>query len=260
MPNRFRFFSLLALLTALPACSAVPAGLSLVREHYPLGENASAGIARYCAAPDEAVLLYLPHENETTAARAALADISAQGRGCLLALEQHGRRRISFEADGRPADFDPNRIYTAAGRAATLARSGNRSAAAEQITAEFADYLLAQYLGRARFIIAVHNNTDGATDIRSYLDGGYGSADVFVNPARDPDDYLFVIDAAAFRYFSGRGFNVVLQDNQAVKDDGSLSVYAARHGIAYINVEAQYGHLDEQGEMLRAVRDYSEIK
>lgn len=252
MPNLSRLFAL----TLLAACHAVFADLPVVREHYPLGDTAAVGIARYCVAgsaeSDGRVLLYQPHENETTARRTALAVLATRGRGCLLALEQHGRRRIAFDtADGR-ADFDPNRIYTAQGRAATLARGGNSGAEAQYLTAAFADTLLTRYLARTRLIIAVHNNTDGATDIERYLNGGLGSAEVFINPGHDPDDYVFTIDAAAFAYFKAHGFNVVRQDNDTVPDDGSLSVYAARHGIGYINVEAQYGHTDAQAAMLQA--------
>lgn len=254
MQKPARFFSL----TLLAACSAVSADLAVVREHYPLGDADAVRIARYCGAqPDDRVLLYIPHEDEATAKRAALLAVATRGKGCLLALEHHGSRRIAFTADGARADFDPNRIYTAAGRTATLARSGNTDAAAADITAGFANHLLHRYLNTP-FIVALHNNTDGSTDIRSYQYGllGSDSAAVFVNPARDPDDYFYTIDAQAFAFFKARGFNAVLQNNAQVRDDGSMSVYAARRGIGYINVEAQHGHIETQAQMLQAVFDY----
>ena len=49
------------------------------------------------------------------------------------------------------------------------------------------------------------------------------------------------------------GFNVVLQNNMKVTDDGSLSVYCGKQRIPYINVEAENGHLTEQKEMLAAI-------
>ena len=52
---------------------------------------------------------------------------------------------------------------------------------------------------------------------------------------------------------SSEGHNVVLQDNDKVTDDGSLSVLAGRAGIPYINVEAEDGHLQQQVEMIKTV-------
>ena len=49
-------------------------------------------------------------------------------------------------------------------------------------------------------------------------------------------------------------FNVMLQDNANVPDDGSMSVYFARQRIPYLNIEANTDHLQEQIEMVRAAR------
>ncbi len=48
--------------------------------------------------------------------------------------------------------------------------------------------------------------------------------------------------------------NAVLQSKSA-KDDGSLSVYADKKNIPYINVEAEHGHVEEQARMLKALKD-----
>ena len=50
-------------------------------------------------------------------------------------------------------------------------------------------------------------------------------------------------------------FNVVLQDKQIENDDGSLSWYAYRKNIRYINIETRLGHLRTQSEMLKYVND-----
>jgi hypothetical protein len=47
---------------------------------------------------------------------------------------------------------------------------------------------------------------------------------------------------------------VVLQHHRP-QDDGSLSVYAAKKKIPYINIEALHGHLDEQIRMLETLKD-----
>ncbi|MDR0289129.1 MAG: hypothetical protein LBH78_03695 [Rickettsiales bacterium] len=44
-----------------------------------------------------------------------------------------------------------------------------------------------------------------------------------------------------------------MQNNKAVEDDGSLSVYAGENNIRYSNVEAEHGHLEQQIDMLSAL-------
>ena len=51
------------------------------------------------------------------------------------------------------------------------------------------------------------------------------------------------------------GLNVILQDNEACVNDGSLSVHCGKNNIPYINVEAQKGHLSEQIDLIRIVID-----
>ena len=256
--NSFKIFCWLPLLAACQSpAAALPHGET--SETVALDAKHHVAVQRYCAGPPIAgVLFYQPHENEATARRATLDVLAARGQGCLLVLNHDGGRQIHFEAADRPARFDPNRIYTAAGRTATLAQGGNRSEAAQETTAGFADYLLQHHLRRAAFIVAVHNNRSGGTDIGSYTRGALAedTAAVFINPAHSPDDYFYTTDEAAFAYFKSRGFNAMLQNNHRVRDDGSLSVYAARHGIGYINVEARHGHAAEQREMLQALLDY----
>ena len=51
--------------------------------------------------------------------------------------------------------------------------------------------------------------------------------------------------------FTPTGFNVVLQNNANVTDDGSLSVYCGQREIEYVNVEAQHGHRGANRKMLK---------
>ncbi|MEJ7676319.1 MAG: hypothetical protein WKG06_00245 [Segetibacter sp.] len=46
-----------------------------------------------------------------------------------------------------------------------------------------------------------------------------------------------------------------MENVNAIEDDGSLSVYAARHNIPYVNVEAQHEHSEEQLALLRLLED-----
>lgn len=56
-----------------------------------------------------------------------------------------------------------------------------------------------------------------------------------------------------YEALAAEGFAVVLQDNERAADEGSLSVWAARQGIPYVNVEAEHGQRDRQVEMLEAL-------
>jgi len=64
------------------------------------------------------------------------------------------------------------------------------------------------------------------------------------------DDFYFVTDPLIFQILSSGRYHVVLQAEETLTDDGSLSVYCAQLGIPYINVEAQHKHLVRQTKML----------
>ena len=79
------------------------------------------------------------------------------------------------------------------------------------------------------------------------------SRELYYNPKQNVHNFFFVTRPAMFNKLKKLGFNVVLQNNRSVTDDGSLSVYAAKRGINYINVEARHGALQTQIKMLRAL-------
>jgi hypothetical protein len=198
-------------------------------------------------------LYFRPHEDETTAHDAVLQVMAKRG-GRFVELQSKGTRLIDFLIGRTAFRIDPNRIFTNAGTRKTLEANGATSAAAINTVTAFAQRLLNEYL-KDSLIIAVHNNTDGKPlSVNTYV-GSNEVVDTFVNPARDEDDFFLCTQQAHFQALKARGFNVVLQNSSTVVDDGSLSVYCGSKGIAYINVEAQRGHLAEQVEMLNALGD-----
>ena len=209
------------------------------------------------------VVLFNMHDDENTsveAARAVLRDVT----GRLVELRHAGARNLAFRSTAPGADtarfaVDPNRIFTNAGAARTLAALSRADAAVLLAVRAFADTVLARAgLDTARTVVTLHNNTDRNYSLRSYLAGGDSHADaaaVHQAPGRDEDDFFFVTERALFDALAARGFNAVLQDNARVTDDGSLSVLAARRGQRYVNVEAEHGHADVQAAMIRALLD-----
>jgi len=198
------------------------------------------------------------HDDENTSVAAGKIVIEQTG-GRLIELSHGGRRNVRFTLEGRRHAFDPNRIFSDAGIRDTLAKQSDYSEAAHRAIKRFAaQYLESFALDLEPAIIALHNNSEGALSIASYQSGGEHaetSAQVHVAAKRSPDDFFYVTDPRLFDYLKVRDFNVTLQDNANVPDDGSLSVYFGRKGIPYVNIEAEMDHLNAQIEMVRTARE-----
>ncbi len=195
------------------------------------------------------------HRDELTALAAARQVLAERG-GHLVTLPGERERRLSFELSGQRHSFDPNRSFTARGRAMTLEPAGTRLAEATAVVEGFALKYLAALGGGP--IVAVHNNSPGPPlSIRSFVAGAADArvaADVYVADDRTEDDFALVTHPALFAGFRAAGFNVVLQSMDA-PDDGSLSVYCALRGIPYVNIEALDAHFDEQCQLIRVAQD-----
>ncbi|MFQ5569119.1 MAG: hypothetical protein ACE5G0_05560 [Rhodothermales bacterium] len=193
------------------------------------------------------------HDNEDTSVRASLKVIRNHG-GRLIELQHTGERNVVFSLGDSTYTFDPNRIFTDRGIAATLDALGAYSGEAHDAVRRFAQTLLSFYdLKRGTAVVTAHNNGEGEYSALSYTAGReyeHDAAQVYVADGSDPDDFFFVTDPAVFASLREAGYNVVLQDNAQVTDDGSLSVYAGRSGLVYVNVEAQHGHLKQQVGMM----------
>ena len=196
------------------------------------------------------------HDDESTSVEAA-AEVIARRGGRVVEVVHSGDRNVTFRVGGRSYEADPNRMFTEAGRARTLGSLSSNDPAAEAALEAFADSVLALYTAvRPDVVVTLHNNTPDNYSARSYEPGAQYASDaaaVTVHPGSDPDDFFFVTDRALYDALVGEGFNAVLQDNDAATDDGSLSVWAAREGVPYVNVEAQHGHRAEQAAMIDAL-------
>lgn len=199
------------------------------------------------------------HDDENTAVEATLAVLKERG-GTLFELSHTGERSVSFRLNDSTFTIDPNRIFTPTGVDATLARHGGSSPASRAAVRSFADDLLSRLdLEAVPLIVTVHNNSDDRYSVLSYSDeaGPLATDARFVHVAgdEDPDDFYFVTSDVLYNALRQTGANVVMQDNDLVEDDGSLSVLAGIRGMDYVNVEAQHGHLDRQREMIAALHD-----
>jgi hypothetical protein len=199
------------------------------------------------------------HDNEETSRQTALQALNQIQQGCLLDLRHGGSREIKVQNYQVNYQFDPNRIFTSLGREATLkCHQGSCALALEQLGQAAANFLN-QYLIHAQLIVAVHNNHPDGLSVRNYMAGGTmapAMSQIAISSDSNPHDFFYVTTQQAFNFLASHNFNVVLQNNQQVHDDGSLSVWAAQQHIDYINVEAGIEHSAAQIAMLAAVWAY----
>lgn len=242
----------LAVLTIVGLCGCATVRCS--RESIPLGQG-QVPVLVYQRGALQPTMINV-HDDENTSVLAGKAVVKASG-GRVLELAHSGRRLIRFELNGATYRFDPNRIFSDEGIAATLRRQGNYSEAAHVAVKQFAAELISRFqLDLAPAIVALHNTTNGGLAIDSYQPNRpreSAAARVHRSPRCSPGDFFYVTDARFFDYLAARDFNVMLQDNATVPDDGSMSVYFGRKGIPYVNIEADETHLPQQTEMVRVV-------
>jgi len=195
------------------------------------------------------------HENERTAVEAAEQILEKHG-GTLIELRGQGRRQVVFHDGERALAFDPNRIFTDHGAEATLRRNDSLTDEGLQAVRALRAAVLALLDGRPdEPVVALHNNAGKGYTFDNYAPDAALAGDVealSVQPQRPSDAFFLVTRRALFEALRDARFNVVLQSDRA-EDDGSLSVHFQQQRRAYVNVEARFGALREQAEMLDAV-------
>lgn len=186
------------------------------------------------------------HQSETTALRAAKSVVAQEG-GSVMTLVHSGGRNISFHLDKKRYEFDPNRIYTDAGIKKTLTQFGSYSRRAHAEVRALADSIKSM-LPKGK-IIAVHNNNDYS--IKEYLPGKtlhHDAKALHLDPQRYYRNFYLVTRLGEYKRLKHLQYNAILQA-KAATDDGSLSIYLAHRD--YVNVEAGYGELQAQIDMLK---------
>lgn len=194
------------------------------------------------------------HDNETTSVQAAKAILEESG-GTLIKIDNNHQRVIRFKFKGVYYSFDPNRMFSSAGIEQTLHdnnRRMNKEAAAE--IEKFAQQLIELFPDSTSCIIALHNNTEEAYSIKSYLPGHERELDakeVYADSLQDVDDIILTTDSLLFRKMADNHYNSIWQDNEKAKKDGSLSIYCGERKKRYINIETQHGKVEQYMEMLQ---------
>jgi len=206
------------------------------------------------------------HDNEDTGVKAAFDYIRWNG-GEITDSQYGGGRDYVFTHMSDDYRIDPNAIYTQRGVNSRLKKSPYSSTEAEQLILAAGKQIINFYDPKSTgYILTLHNNGDGGFGISSYLPGYNLSStadSVFINFEMDGDDLIYVTEPRLFSSFKKANVNVILQSKFA-EDDGSLSVYAMKNNIPYINVEVQHGHLEENLRLIElavsVLKEYGLVK
>jgi len=203
------------------------------------------------------------HDDENTGVESAKKFCADYG-GSITELNYGGGRNIALVIGTHQYAFDPNAMFSDQGLAISLRRYSKimpKASVASQIR-DLGRILINEYeTSTVMPLITLHNNTQGNFDITSYLNTGYltGTADsVYISKKMDADDLIFVTEKRFYDHLKAKDINVVLQSYNA-KEDGSLSVYAQKHQIPYINIEVQHGHFEENYRLITEVYEMLKI-
>ena len=222
--------------------------------NYTLGKtNITISISRY-GSRNDLVLINL-HDDEYTSVEAARSVLQQEG-GILVKINNNGERRIRFIYAGKKYMVDPNRIFSQKGIQQTLKRHSRYSKQAAEQVKKFAQRLLSLIPKEARYVIALHNNMDGAPlSIHSYLPAGnlsVNARDACHHPRHDPDDFFLTTSQAVHQKICEAGYNSVWQHSQKAEQDGSLSIHFRNHRrISYVNCETEHGRTSVYRDMLK---------
>lgn len=190
------------------------------------------------------------HGDENTCIQ-SFFDLPATNSFELYQLSQRGKRLLEFRERNKSYFFDPNRIFSRVGIIRTLKKyNSNYPKSLINKIQIFSSKVLAivGIIHSSKHIIAIHNNTNKRFSVITFNHFSRAGK-IFISPSKDPDDFFIVTRLIDFNFFKKHQENVVLQSKYA-RDDGSLSVYCQAHHIPYINVEAEYGHVQHQKNML----------
>jgi len=207
----------------------------------------------FSGAPQSPVMLYNMHDNENTAATAGRI-VSKKYGGEYFELKHDGKRLISFPFGEDSVHIDPNRIYTDAGIWTQLEKNKTLDTTLFLRIRSWRNSLLTILdVEHRELVIALHNNTNQNYGYKSYMPGEEFEKEAAVlhrGCLGDKDDFYFVTDPDILYQLESGRYNIVLQSNNTMTDDGSLSVYCAQLGIPYVNVETQHNRLIRQMKML----------
>jgi hypothetical protein len=223
---------------------------------YKLGDKTvPLSISRY--GNSAAIVCINLHDNEFTSVQAARSVLEQKG-GLLIKIENNRQRVIRFRMRGKTYAFDPNRIFSRTGIEQTLRENSTVDIYAIEEIEKFAARLLSLIPDETACVVALHNNSENAYSVKSYLPGNDREKDareVYANDNQDMDDIVLTTDSVLYKKMADWGYNSIWQNNERAKKDGSLSVFYGENNKRYVNIETQHGRLSQYIEMFGKLLD-----
>ena len=189
------------------------------------------------------------HGDEKTAKMAILNHLKFYpGKGYFIKNENR-------EVDFLDTKIDPNRIFSRSGSFRTLKKfkpewaPGTLKPALDRLDIDRENFLNKLFPDSSGIVIAVHNNSRGYS-VKDELEF---STKVSLKNKQNSKDFIICTYEGDFEKLSIGPYNVVLQNQIPLKDNGSLSWAALRNGIRYINVETRLGWRTKQEKMLEYI-------
>lgn len=228
--------------------------LKQVETYYHLGDR-KIGVVTYKYNNNPGIVMINVHDDEVTSIEVSKQVLRKTG-GTLIKLKNDSSRLVRFKLNGTPYTFDPNRMFSKTGIAASLRKYNCYSDAAAGKIYAFARFVLSKIPKTNATLIALHNNHTGDYSINSYDSKGEFVSDsraTYIDSIRGTDDFFLTTDELMYNKIRSYGYNVTLQNNFAAIDDGSLSVYYGKRNLSYVNVETEHGKPEVQFNMLMTV-------
>lgn len=226
-------------------------------QEYKVGETIILVQEQYFYPVDTGIVFIHLHDNEFTSYQVAQTFLQANGGKFLHVI--NGCERIVESVWGNNSYcFDPNRIYSKPGIEATVLNwTGFSNPKITHDLSCFSNHFLNKYIDAKNLIVSLHNNTDtnySIVQIQEAIKKKKYFGKVYINPLMDVDDFVLTTDEEVYNKVANLDINVIWENADSLEDDGSLSVYAGRRNIPYINIEAQHDHAKEQSEILQALQ------
>ncbi|HEO65694.1 MAG TPA: hypothetical protein ENI73_07475, partial [Spirochaetes bacterium] len=203
------------------------------------------------------------HDNEHTARKVSRYAIQKYG-GTLFEIMNNNRRNLNIHVDNHLVAYDPNRIFTRHGlnQDLTAQNSGlpgnTLKKALNDIRMVRNGLIRALNLHNENFLISIHtNNRCSDLSIRYFQKKELSDQFlVFINENHPPKNFFYTINYKDFLFFKRHLYNVVLQKESTMCDDGSLSILMAKKKMNYVTLEVQEGHIRFQKKMLDLTVEY----
>lgn len=201
------------------------------------------------------------HTNELTAYFGLKHFINRHGgKGFLFLGPAHKNvhkrtRRFPFQLNGKEYYLDLNRIFCDDFLRRHFYLVGRLYGYSHNTYAEFdahekeirreirklRDFVLYLFLVQEKPAVVVHDNHTPIGWAEAIF-RGYASKTArraWYKPGSSYRNFFYVTEARDFTFLKQAGYNVMLQDNDRVKDDGSASVAFAKKGKRYVSIEVE---------------------